>query len=213
MKPEYQLLHNDMLADIARCLALEHPEKENVENCFWIAGNYWDKLQVFILSAGFRNEEDEMSFYRYVKPKFTCYIEYFSLLSEGLQFVPPWIEFPEQVKGKIDEDLWVRTWNKTVQEYWIKEEDRGNRFYNKNKVFLEYCESPCTEQDPEYFLPGTRVGTEFALIRSHNRDTDLYTVYEQILTTWEAYKLYSEFINKRVNELVVSSSGEKVGPT
>jgi hypothetical protein len=40
--------------------------------------------------------------------------------------------------------------------------------------------------------------------RSHNRDTDLFTIHEEILTTWRAYQLYSVYIKKKVNEPVGS---------
>lgn len=204
MENGFDLLHKDMLEDISRCLELEHPEKENVESCFWIAKNYWERLQISMTSRGFRTEAVEIAFYRNVKPKFASYIEYFSLLSEGLMFVPPWIPFPESLEGKIEETAWCRTWQESVNDFWKQEEVRGKRFYNKNQEFIEYCENKCTHKDADYFLARNRPTGDSSQRRTHNRDTELFTVHEEILTTWEAYKLYSEYIKKKVSEPVGS---------
>lgn len=200
MKKEYEALYIDMLADISRCLALDHPEKDNVEDCFWIAKNYWEKLQDFIRLVRLRSDEDQVSFYRHVKPQFASYIEYFSLLSEGLQFVPPEIPFPEDLKNSITEEAWNKKWQQTVGEYWTQEENRGNRYYNKNREFLDYCASNCTDKDHEYFTIGSGDLIDMTQRRAHNRDTELFTPHEEILTTWEAYKLYSAYIKTKVNE-------------
>jgi hypothetical protein len=204
MESGYQLLHTDMLADISRCLDLDHPEKENVESCFWIAMNYWERLQAMCDSVRFRNDATEILFYRSVKPQFASYIEYFSCLSEGLMFEPPWIPLPEGLEGKISAIDWRRTWQHGINEYWTSEGRRGCRFYTKNQSFLDYCESDSKDQDENYFLARNRIAGEMMQRRSHNRDTDLFTIHEEILTTWRAYQLYSVYIKKKVNEPVGS---------
>jgi hypothetical protein len=202
MVEKYEGLYNEMLADISRCQEMEHPEKENVESCFWVARNYWQQLQAIVISKGFRNDEAEISFYRNVKPTFASHIEYFSLLAEGLSFIPAWVPLPEDLQGKIDEVAWFKTWQSTVTEYWVQEEKRGNRFYSRNQAFLEYCESGCTEHDEDYFLTRNRVGGEMSQRRSHNRETELFTIHEELLTSWGAYKLYSAYTKMKANEPV-----------
>lgn len=193
-----------MLADLARCMGLEHPEKDNVGNCFWIAKNYWDQLQTVINKAGFTNELDEIEFYREVKPAFARYIEYYSLLSEGLQFEPPLVSYPQDLQEPINKSDWDRANQRTLIQYWTAEEQRGNRFYHKHQAFLDYCESNNRENDANYFLSSVLLTQDghLAQRRSHNRDTALFTVHEELLTTWHAYKLYSEFIQKKVQELI-----------
>lgn len=204
MQKEYEVLYQDMLADISRCLELDHPEKNNVEDCFWIAKNYWEKLQEFVAGTKLSVEQDEISFYRHVKPKFASYIEYFSLLSEGLQFSPPEVPFPQDLKSSITEEEWKTRWQETVSEYWMQEENRGNRFYRKNQVFLDYCESNSSDLDQNYFMAGNSELVEISQRRTHNRTTELFTPHEEILTTWEGFKLYRKYIKKKVHEPVGS---------
>jgi hypothetical protein len=200
MNEKFKTLNNDMVTDISRCLEFVHSETSNVENCFFISKNYWDRLQDIIKQRGFENDADEVSFYRTVKPMFASYIEYFSLLSEGLSFAPPWVEFPETQQGKVEQSAWRNTWQESVNEYWIKEMKRGQRFYRKNQVFLDYCESGDKSNDHEYFLARNNNGAELITRRSHNRDTELFTNHEEILTSWKAYQLYGEYIKKKINK-------------
>src|SRR5258706_10983810 len=118
MKQEYQLLHQEMLKDIQRCLQLDLPESENVEACFWIASDYWDKLKERIKNGIFNDEGDEIDFFRNVKPQFTSWMEYFMILSEGLLFVP-------------EERLCAIT-------YWEEEMKRFKRYCDKNHEFVSY---------------------------------------------------------------------------
>ena len=74
MRQDYQLLHSQMLRDIERCMQLELPEKERAESCFWIANNHWDKLKELIKGKAFKDESEEIEFFRNVKPQFTFYI-------------------------------------------------------------------------------------------------------------------------------------------
>jgi hypothetical protein len=118
MKPEYEPLYQDMLQDIERCLQLELPEKERIENCFWIAINYWEKLKDAVKCKGFKGEKDEIDFFRNVKPHFTSEIDYYVLLSEGLLFVP-----------KLRE---------SAIEYWADESRRFKRICDNNNEIVSY---------------------------------------------------------------------------
>lgn len=200
IEQEFDRLYQDMLDDITRCLALEHPEKENVESCYWIARNYWTRAQEIITKRGFTSDEEEIAFFKVVKPKFASHIEYFSLLSEGLQFVPPKVPFPTDVKSNIEEDEWEKVWQQSIVEHWTNEVTRGQRHYEKYKLFLDDCTSENCKKDPEYFLLRKVSQTEFAHRRSHNRDTELFTPHEEILTAWEGFKLYKEYIKRKVHE-------------
>lgn len=200
MNPIYQPLYEDMLQDIHRCLALPHAEKDNVENCYWIARNYWDKLQELVKGKGFGSESMELCFFKEAKPAFTSYIEYFSLLAEGLQFEPKLIGLPAEMKGRMREEEWVKALKSNQGQYWKEETGRMDRFYKKHQSFLDYCESSCTQRDEQFFLQRTCCRGDLTQRRPHNRDTELYTVHEEILTTWTAFKKYQEFINQKINE-------------
>jgi hypothetical protein len=200
MNQKWDKLYKELQADISRCLTLEHPEKENVENCFWIARNYWDQLQAIVWVSRFNGERDEIEFYREVKPAFASYIEYFSFVAEALQFEPSPVPIPDDFSGKVDETSWTKAWQRSVIDYWMQEEKRGERFYHKHQFFLDYCESDSHQNDREYFLPAKDQPGDLTPRCSHNRDTALFTIHEELLTTWQAFKMYREYLKKRIHE-------------
>ena len=111
MDVRYLLLYNDMLACIERCFDIDLPELEQAESCFWITSNYWNRLKELKSPLIFENEEDEIDFFKNVKPGFTGMIEYYTILYEGL------LCEPEDPVNAIF--------------YWTQELKRFSRFYIK----------------------------------------------------------------------------------
>ena len=132
-----------MTRDIDRCLSLEHPVKDSVESCYWIARNYWNVLRGLVQVRGWASERDEIQFFRHTKPYFVRHIEYFSLLSEGL-FMPTWVPMPDSLRSPENEAAWHRTWEKGWRAYWKQEGQRVQNFYRRHQAFLEYCSSDCS---------------------------------------------------------------------
>ncbi|HMU47863.1 MAG TPA: RteC domain-containing protein [Chitinophagaceae bacterium] len=201
MRKEYELLHHEMLQDIERCMQLPHPEKENAENCFWIARNYWEKLRDCIKEKGFKNEFEEIEFFRNIKPKFTSYIEYYVMLSEALQFAPGEIKMPEEIKSHSSKESWETAVQKNKREFWENEEKRYQRFYDKHAELIAYYESGKVNKDRIYFLrSNNELKNDFKLMLYDN-DTEWLTYYEQIIRSWLAHRKFREYVGNRISQL------------
>jgi hypothetical protein len=182
MKQEYQLLYHDMLADIERCMQLELPNEERIEACFWVASNYWEKLKELLEGREFKDDSDEIEFFRNVKPRFTCYIEYFILLSEALVFVP--------------ED------KKCAIAFWEEESRRFNRFCTRNQIFVSYYESGKRSKDNIYFLRKNADDLSFVLSAPvYDVDVAFCSSRDQIVRRYLAYKMFNEYAKKRLDGL------------
>ena len=105
MKQEFRQLHNKMLQDIQRTMEADLGESQKADSCFWIAIDYWDKLRAIVKQSGFSDDNDEINFFRNVKPRFTCHIEYMRLLSQAMLFVPA---------GKEDA---INYWTREIERY------------------------------------------------------------------------------------------------
>jgi hypothetical protein len=172
-----------MLQDIERCMQLELPERENAESCFWIANNYWDKLKEVMKRKPFRDESEEIEFFRNVKPQFTCYIEYFVILSEALMFIPA-------------ERL-------CAVDYWEDELKRFKRFCDKNYEFVIYYESGKRYHDSIYFLRKNTQGSKFVLSAPvYDVDIAFCTSHDQIVRSYLAYKKFHEYAKQRIEMLL-----------
>jgi hypothetical protein len=88
MEKKYQLLYKKMLTEIGKCWQSEKPDKDKAEDCFWIAHHYCDCIKKIARKEGFSGNDNEINFFRNVKPQFVCFLDYYVLLSEVLMFVP-----------------------------------------------------------------------------------------------------------------------------
>lgn len=182
MKEEYKILHRHLVHDIVRCMQLELPEQERIESSFWIANNYWDKLKEIIKNKTFKDNSEEVDFFRNVKPHFTCHIEYYAILTEALQFVPN------------DE--------KAAQSFWEEENKRFARFCSKNETFVSYYESGDRYRDINYFIrenvkPGANVTTA-----PYDMDITLCTSQDRTLRSYLAHKMYNDYVKDKIKSLV-----------
>ncbi len=197
MKQEYELLHNDMLYDIERCLKLQHPLTENAERCFWIAKKYWEKLKERVHQKGFKDASQEIEFFREVKPQFTLYIEFYVILAEALQFEPVFFPMPNEVADCLSRELWEVATRKSIVDYWENESKRFKRFCDKHSEFIEYYENGKRDNDRVYFLRENDIARDIVPTSLFDMDKTYTTSYERLLRSYFANKKYWEYCKER----------------
>lgn len=105
-----------------------------------VLADAFDKLKKFILSYEFRDEAEEITFFKEIKPKFCYRLIYYRKLYN--------IEINRPVAGTCKQ-----------KEYLSDELDTINKYTNKRLDFVRYYRSGSTHLDSLYFLRG-RVDTE-----------------------------------------------------
>lgn len=68
--------------------ALETDERKWIEQTFGLAMKTWLEIEEMTSNYGFLNREEEIYFYKNLKPGFTGLIEYFTLLYKSVVFQP-----------------------------------------------------------------------------------------------------------------------------
>jgi len=182
MEASFTQLYTDMQAEINRCMQQLLPEKERAEKCFWISRNYGKKLKEVIKNREFSDENDEICFFRNVKPQFVCYIEYFLMICEALSIVP----------GKRDAAI----------AFWEEEKDRFQSFRGKYESFFGYYESGYHYLDKNYFLRENNELVSLPNLHIFDTDIDWCTSHDRLLRNYLAYKEYEEYCNKKLSELI-----------
>jgi len=127
-----------MQSALTQCFLSSGEELEKVTEAYWIAENHWAKLKAVMLP--FTTEQDEIKFFKKVKPAFTCYMEYYSLLSEALVYA-----------GKLEPAA--------IPRFWQQETERFHHYYGRNSDFISYIEKDTTYLDTDYFLRRTSKDT------------------------------------------------------
>lgn len=72
--------YEEMLIEIDECKQEKRCEEERIQNCFEIAGNYKERINEAVRNFNFTNQEDEVFFFKKVKPLFTAEVEYYTYL-------------------------------------------------------------------------------------------------------------------------------------
>lgn len=130
MKAKYQVLFDEFMLALAEDSQADLPESDIITNQFWTANKFWDLLKTIMLP--FTDDLDEIQFFKQVKPTFTSYIEYFTILSEAILSV-----------DKMDVD---------PLHFWQEEEKRYRTFTDRHRDFIDYMESGSLKLDTQYFL-------------------------------------------------------------
>ena len=182
MKQEYQQLYKEMLTEIERCMQTDLSEMERVENCYWTADDYWEKLKELIKQSGFKSKEDEINFFKNIKPQFTSYIEYFLVLSEALLFAL------EEEKEAID--------------FWKKQGERFRRFCEKNEDFVSYYKKGLKMHDEIFFLRRNS-DREYRWFTAHVYDMDpgYFTSKDHLARSYLAFKMFNKYVKEKLKSI------------
>lgn len=181
MNEKYQLLYNEMLQDIIRNQEQTLQEGERVASGFWIAHKYWERLKKIIDPDNFTNENEEIEFFRNVKPQFTAHIEYYTILSEALVCLP----------SLADEAI----------DFWKEEAKRFNRFCEKNEEFVNYYESGQHFKDGLFFVKRNDERRYIPKAPVYDVGSEYSTSHDHLVRGYLAYKMYNEYAQDRINEL------------
>ncbi|HVT84905.1 MAG TPA: RteC domain-containing protein [Chitinophagaceae bacterium] len=177
MNQRYEQSYKEMLAEVSKCLRDHLPETEIVAACFWAAKNHWLDLKKEIKQVPFNSEEEEIDFFRNIKPKFTAEIQYYTIVSEALLFVPA---------KKEDQVL-----------FWEKESERYKWFRDKHKEFIEYFEEDLHHLDGIWFTRVRDVGVLQDLI-TYDADIDFCSTHDHLLRSLWAHKRYHEYAQNKL---------------
>jgi hypothetical protein len=167
-----------MLQDIQKTMQSESGEWDKAESCYWIANNYWEKLKVMIKEQGFKDDNDEINFFRNVKPRFTSHIEYMMMIAEALLFAPA------ERKDAID--------------FWRGQASRVKKFYLKNVSFLIYYHRKDHDHDAEYFLRRNNKTPYTGLAHVYDRDADYSASHDHLIRTYLAYRMFAKFARRKL---------------
>ena len=180
MKSHYLQLFNALLDELDQCAQTGLHERKRFEQCFWISRKYNKELIQLLEEYPFLNEMDEIDFFRNVKPKFTCFTEFFTITSESLMCVP---DSPQRA---------IAFWNDELKRY--------VRFRRRHSSFISYYENGKFNFDRDYFLRSTcqKVGTLNAMIFDGN--PEYHSSGDWLVRSLLAHKMYSRYAEDKVRE-------------
>lgn len=180
MHPDYKILMEKQAYEVDQCQASTLPEPNKAESCFLLAVEYWLRVKKNFLHRTKYSDQEEIDFFKMVKPRFTAPIEFYLAVNQGLLFVPP--EPPEQMA------------------YWMDEEKRYRRFYERHQSFITYYESNLTDRDADYFLRRNN----YLFMSPQERiyeDEDCRSSHDYLVRGILAHEMYRNYVHEKLKVL------------
>ncbi|MDP4256159.1 MAG: RteC domain-containing protein [Bacteroidota bacterium] len=171
MKPGYLAAYKHLLNRIREILSEQRPEKDNLEACFRTALYCWEELKSRIRECEFDSDEEEIRFFKSIKPRFTGLVEYYAQRYQAALFAP---------HSSPAASLY----------FWKMELKRIDRFFAFNQDFVRYMESGDTDLDEIYFL---RIYSDLSNVekaRVYDLDPDVASSHDWIVSKMIALGKY-----------------------
>jgi hypothetical protein len=133
MKQEWMIQYESMLKAIEECQQQPVDLKRKIEACFSVSQQYWVQIRQQAEEHSFSSMAEEIEFYKEIKPLFKSQIDFYNLVYHAELFKP--LTKPGEMK-----------------EFWIKEQQKLDRFILDNQEFYNYYKNGATNRDEKYFL-------------------------------------------------------------
>ena len=131
MNDQYSLLYARLLSEIEQSKDIPC-FLQRIEYCFQAGTSYIMRLREEMFLHPFSSAEDEIEFFREIKPLFTTQTEYYNLLYHGYLFRP--VDNPEE-----------------LHKFWLRESMRLEKFADAQNAFYLYFKQGRRNLDAYYF--------------------------------------------------------------
>lgn len=168
-------LYEKMLEEIRFCKHKGLDPQDELQICFEIATNYKIKLLEYACNRKFKMIEDEIIFFKKVKPSFNAEIEYFSFCYHVLLF-----EIAEPPHSPYE-----------LKVFYQRQLQRLEKFKKEHLQFYEYMTANGTAMDLEWFTCQAGNATE----SSHDKLAGTYLALVRY-KEWIELKLQDAKINR-----------------
>lgn len=169
----------DLLNVITLHEASDRSEMELIESCFKASLEVWGRLQREIKRQEFETAEDEIYFFRKIKPRIMAHIEYYTCRYHALLFRPT-----------DDAEELTRFWNWELRKI--------DKFFELNHSFCDYIRKGLTDKDSTYFLRGGEGMAQILTGRVHDLDPETATTGDYLASMMIAYEWYEAFVREEL---------------
>ncbi|MEO6870411.1 MAG: RteC domain-containing protein, partial [Ginsengibacter sp.] len=140
------------------------------------------RLKAFIIEFTFSDKDQEIKFFKTIKPKFLSKLIFHQKVFTIQSHLPP------STMGDI-------------REYYYNELKKLKDFFKTNDELLTYYKSQATSYDEIYFLRKEPESWLLLTMEGYETDVNFTTVYDYKISRLIAYEALGEFITSAIDEL------------
>ena len=175
--------YHSLMQDLEHCRKKQLGKIEEIECCFQICSKYWSRIKVEVAAYKFKNDEDEIDFFKNWKPKFTSEIEYYNLIYHAELFKP-------------DMDI------VELKKFWLKESQRLKKFINEHEEFYSYYKNEDAYKDALYFVRANSDFSNFSESKLYDMLVKACTSHDHLVAGIITQERYHEYVAKELEELI-----------
>lgn len=161
------------------------------ERCFYATRNYLLELKEFVKERGFRDQAEEIAFFKNLKP---------SLQKEN-------IFWGEIMYIEANRPMGSKT---LLEEYYHGVTKQINTYFQRNYLLYTYYKTNHTEEDLQLFLRETDCVPLFPESETIDMDTSFSTVNSLKIAKIMAFEEVIAFINANIESLVGNAGNEEM---
>ena len=180
------LFTDNLKQEIDRALLVTNAKEvdtlEKADEITSLLKHAFNRLRFFIHEYKFKDEEEEILFFKKIKPKLFCDLVYYQKMYN--------LEIHRPAGGYLE-----------LKVYFEKELTRITDFFSKNKTFYRYFRSHEASMDSKYFLRGKTDNTLYHNSISHELDPMFSTVADLTLTRILANNKLEKYIYSELVKL------------
>jgi hypothetical protein len=181
MKEKAKHLYQQLQQDLQHCEEKNVCGLARIECCYQTANKYWLLLRTDLMDHEFASIEEEIDFFKSIKPLFTSEIVYYSLVYHAELFQP--------------------TKNSELRNLLLRERNRLSKFVWNNPDFYDYYKSGQNDKDEFYF---TRANNDLSNIINapiHDADSTTATSHDYLVAQIIALERYDKYLDEKLKVL------------
>lgn len=189
MKKRYVKIINDLEKELKDIELKNTNNIDAFESCIALIQDYLNQLRNEFVSDGFTCDEDEIIFFKKIKP---------SLVSKFIYYAKLFQIESKRPKGGVD-----------VQKgYFENEIQKTQKYFNKNHVFYQYFRGDETYFDTQYFLRKNKsIRIQFDCSGSYI-DDQFSTSLDSTFAKFIGYELLIKYCQDEIQKLSIKSNLE-----
>jgi hypothetical protein len=181
MENDCERLYCHLQMDLADVQRSNQPCAKKIEAGFKIAVKKWMELSEILRLYHFNSQEEEIHFFKTLKPKFTSEIEYYTLVYHAILFKP--------------------AERSSLLHFWGREYGRLRRFKTENKTFIKCYLNNKSSQTPYFFLRKYYTLRNVQYIRLYDSDVTLSTNGDWLVAKLLALEKYRHYAVKKLERI------------
>lgn len=182
MNQKAQQLYDRMQTDLALCRKKGLGFRKELECCFQIADRYWAILKQELISYAFPSKEEEIRFFKKIKPLFTSEVEYCRLCYHAELFL---------ADTTVDDQI----------KFLERETQRLHRFIQDNPEFHDCYRKECTAHDERWYRRDEGEGPIGEHYLRYDREEWATTSHDPLVAALLALERYHGFAVSRLAAL------------